>query len=380
MKIVHVTGAYPPTSFSTGPPQQVHALAKALRQLGVDVRVVTTNFNGPGVLDVPTDRWMTHEDVPVFYGRRLPGTPDVSLGTWRALRASLGGASAVHVTGIFGWLTVAVDLGSGRVPVIISPRGSLDPDALAYGAGKKQLFLRLGGRRALRRAAAIHVTSEMERRHVETLLPGALTATVPNGVVVPAATRTRTAADVLFLGRIHAKKNVVALVRAWARIAGHHPASRLILAGPDDRGHRAEVERVAASEGVAGTVEFPGFVVGEAKESLFARAACLVLPSHTENFGNVVAESLARGVPVVASTGTPWSGVIDRECGAWVEPKVDAMAAALGAMLHLTARERAAMGERGRRWMIEEFSWASVASRMRSLYLDVVSRRKGIAS
>jgi glycosyltransferase involved in cell wall biosynthesis len=168
---------------------------------------------------------------------------------------------------------------------------------------------------------------------------------------------------------------LVLLVEAWASIARCHGTAKLVVAGPDDRNHRAEVERVVAERGVGSHVEFTGFVSGEAKARLFATATCLVLPSATENFGNVVAEALAYGVPVIASTGTPWRGLLTHRCGWWVEPRLDAMAATLDEALSESVAGRVDRGLRGRRWMTDEFSWPSVARRMAEFYLSIVDRQ-----
>jgi glycosyltransferase involved in cell wall biosynthesis len=122
-------------------------------------------------------------------------------------------------------------------------------------------------------------------------------------------------------------------------------------------------------------VRLAGLLGGEELSRLLATSSCLVLPSLTENFGNVVAEALAHRVPVIASTGTPWSGLRDRDCGWWIEPTIEGLTAALDEALASDPAVRVAKGERGRRWMIEEFSWPSVARRMADFYLDVVSRR-----
>jgi glycosyltransferase involved in cell wall biosynthesis len=386
VRVLHVTGSYPPTSFNTGPPQQVHRLARELRALGVDVRVATTNADGPATLDVPANRWTEHEGVPVFYGRRWPGTQDLSWTLWRAVVRETPAADLVHVTGIFGWFNLAVDRVAHRraVPVLVSPRGSLDPGARAFSARKKAWFARLGGDRALRRAAGFHVTSDMERAHVEAAVPAARTRLVPNAVDVPSdddlvrwLAGSSGAPYVLFLGRIHAKKNVVTLVRAWSSIRPDRGNTRLVIAGPDDHRHLAEVARVVAEEGVGDSVDLVGRISGDAKNRLVARASCLVLPSRTENFGNVVAEALACRVPVVASTGTPWRGLREHACGWWVEPSRESLAAAIGDALRMDTAMRVAMGERGRRWMADAFSWPSVARAMADFYLDLVSRRGG---
>lgn len=388
MKVLHITGSYPPTTHATGPPQQIHRLAQEMRARGVDVRVIATNADGPRTLDVPADRWIEFEGVPVFYGRRIPGTADLSWGAWRALHRDARRADLVHVTGIFAWINLAADHACRRrgIPVVVSPRGSLDPKALAFSPRKKALFLRLGGRRALERAAAYHVTSEMERDHVTAFVPGARTGLVPNAVVVPSdddlarwRSGSRESRDIVYLGRIHPKKNLLALVRAWASVVPRHPGARLVIAGPDDDGHRAQVEREIAAAGLQNAVDMPGRVSGDDKSRLLARARCLVLPSVTENFGNVVAEALAHGTPVIASAGTPWSGLEEQGCGWWVDPTVDRLADAVERALQLDPSQRGVMAARGRRWMLESFSWPSVAQRMAALYLDVASRSGGSA-
>jgi glycosyltransferase involved in cell wall biosynthesis len=136
------------------------------------------------------------------------------------------------------------------------------------------------------------------------------------------------------------------------------------------------VEQTIAALGVTGSVQLAGFVGGEDLSRLLATSVCLVLPSQTENFGNVIAEALAHRVPVIASTGTPWGGLRDHDCGSWVEPSVDGLARAIDRALSLGGEARMAAGERGRRWMVEEFSWASVARAMTDFYDDVVSRRR----
>jgi glycosyltransferase involved in cell wall biosynthesis len=269
MKVLHVLGAYAPADFATGPPQQVHRLVCALRAGGADARVITTNTNGPTTLDVPAGRWTEHESVPVFYGRRVPGTFDLSFEGWRAVAREAGSYDLIHVTGIFSWVNLAAAAASRRrgVPVIVSPRGSLDPEGLKFSPRKKAVYFRFGGSRALNEAAGFHVTATRERDYVLALRPRVPVAVVPNGVTV------------LFLGRIHPKKNVIPLVRAWAAVLPHHAEARLVLAGPDDQGHSAEVHQTIAALGLEHSVSLAGLVVGDDLSRLLAMSRCLVLPS-----------------------------------------------------------------------------------------------------
>jgi glycosyltransferase involved in cell wall biosynthesis len=119
-----------------------------------------------------------------------------------------------------------------------------------------------------------------------------------------------------------------------------------------------------------GRVSFAGEVKGKAKLAAFAAADVCVVPSFTENFGMVVAESLAHGVPVVVSKGTPWAEVEKRGCGFWVENTADALASALQTIL---GHDLSAMGNRGRNWMESDYGWNSVAEEMNALYQKLLT-------
>jgi glycosyltransferase involved in cell wall biosynthesis len=120
-------------------------------------------------------------------------------------------------------------------------------------------------------------------------------------------------------------------------------------------------------------VTFHGPVSGEVKERQFAEADVCVVPSYKENFCMVVAESLAHGVPVVASLGTPWSRLEEMGCGLWVSNEEDQLAAAIDRIGEMTLRE---MGARGRDWMVRDFSWQTVADRMMAEYLALMPQQK----
>jgi glycosyltransferase involved in cell wall biosynthesis len=90
----------------------------------------------------------------------------------------------------------------------------------------------------------------------------------------------------------------------------------------------------------------------------------------------VVAEALAHGVPVIASRGTPWSGVEAHGCGLWVENDPASLVAAIERMSHMPLRE---MGERGRCWMEQEFTWETVARRMLQLYGKLLLKEQRVS-
>jgi glycosyltransferase involved in cell wall biosynthesis len=105
----------------------------------------------------------------------------------------------------------------------------------------------------------------------------------------------------LFLGRIDPKKGCDLLLKAFAAIAPKHPNLRLIMAGPDAKGWRKDLQAIADAGGVGNRVHWPGMLRGDAKWGAFAACEAFILPSHQENFGIAVAEALACGRPVLIS-------------------------------------------------------------------------------
>jgi len=112
-------------------------------------------------------------------------------------------------------------------------------------------------------------------------------------------------------------------------------------------------------------VEILGPVLSEAKKVLFECSDVALVPSYTENFGIVVAEALAHGVPVIASKGTPWSRLEEMRCGVWVDNDLESLANAIRNINTMPLQD---MGRRGREWMENEFSWRSVTNQMLALY------------
>ncbi|HEX6823569.1 MAG TPA: glycosyltransferase, partial [Candidatus Sulfotelmatobacter sp.] len=126
--------------------------------------------------------------------------------------------------------------------------------------------------------------------------------------------------------------------------------------------------------GLQARVDFAGEVFGDAKENLFAESDVVVAPSYVENFGMVIAEALAREVPVIAGRGTPWEGLHTHECGMWVENDPESLVAAIRQMRTAPLRD---MGRRGRCWMEREFSWEAVSREMLVAFQNCLDAPRG---
>jgi glycosyltransferase involved in cell wall biosynthesis len=167
----------------------------------------------------------------------------------------------------------------------------------------------------------------------------------------------------LSLGRLDPIKGLENLVVALRYLRA--PQFSLRVFGAGDAGYQASLEALAAKHGVGEKISFLGPVSGEAKENAFLASDICVVPSFSENFGMVIAESLAYGTPVVASTGTPWEIVQTANIGRWVSNDPVTLASAIDS---LCSEDLASMGKRAREIMKSEFAWPTVAARMLAAY------------
>lgn len=383
MRILHVVPSYYPAVRYGGPIRSVHALAAAQVRAGHEVQVYTTSVDGPQDLDVPVDRPVDLDGVAVHYHRvpalrRLFWAPALA----RALRDHVRSFDVVHNHSVFLWPTWAAARAAERhgVPYLVAPRGSLVP-ALIRRKSRwvKWAWLQAIERRSLARAAALHVTTELEAEDARAVgLPLPECVCVPNGVDWPAVPPVLSATPyaglqkpfALFVGRLNWKKGLDRLLRAWPHVG----VLSLVVAGNDEDGYRAQLEALARDEGVAARVTFLGEVTDEHKWALYRSAEMLVLPSYGENFGNVVAEAMAMACPVVVTREVGLAALV-RSSGAGVVADGDArpLAAAINSV-HADRAARQAMGARASAVARSRLSWDGVARELDQHYARLVAR------
>ena len=259
------------------------------------------------------------------------------------------------------------------VPLVVSTRGMLTAWALGQSRIKKRAAWLLYQGRDLRSAQLLHATAEAEVEDIRRVGLRQPAVVLPNGVELPEDARGMPEASVrraLFLSRVHPKKGLLNLIEAWAHVRPR--GWELVIAGPDEGGHRAEVEVRARTHEV--DVVWAGPVDDRAKWDLYRSADLFVLPTFSENFGIVVAEALAAGVPAITTTGAPWGVLNERRCGWWIDVGVEPLAAALHEATALSDEARHAMGQQGRAYVREALSWEHVAQEMAAAYRWVLGR------
>lgn len=375
MKVLHVTPGFYPAHFYGGPIQSTYDLCRHLVQKGCDVRVLTTNTNGPQVLDVPTDyELQSPAGFRIRYTRRWrrEATAPKLLGL---LPAAVRWADVIHLTGTYSFSTIpgllAAKLG-GR-PLVWSPRGALQRWAGTRRSDAKALWEKVC-RLAAPRRMVLHVTSQEEADQSCQRIPGFRAAIIPNGVAPPENPVPHVPRQAIFrlafLGRLAEIKGIERLIGAAAELNGT-PNWQLSIAGTGDPTYIGHLKTLIHQQGLSSRVRLIGEVTGVEKERFFANSDLLILPSHSENFGMVVAEALIRGCPVIASTGTPWRELETIACGRWVPNTPSALAGAIRDLL--VGEDLQRLGERGRHWITREFGWGAVSEKMAALYRELAS-------
>ena len=372
LRAIHIVAGLDPRY--GGPSYSVPRLCEALCACGTDVRILTVRETNTPLESPVTAYPQDFAGIPFLQSLRL------SSGLAKAARMAARAYDVVHVHGL--WLMPNVSAGhaaaaTGR-PLVVTPRGMLAPEALAFSARKKRLFWRFLQKPAYARAAVWHATSEAEAEEIRAFGVRAPIAIIPNGIDIPhsperSLPRQTTLHTILYLGRLHPIKRLPDLVAAWSRLAHERSDWILRIIGPDEGGHRAELEKMVQQGGVPRVV-FDAPVYGAEKARILQEADLFVLPTQNENFGLVVAEALAAGVPAIVTRGAPWSGLEAERCGWWVERGVEPLLTALRAATALPEGERRTMGLRGHAWMQREFSWDRIARQMLDVYSWIIGQ------
>jgi glycosyltransferase involved in cell wall biosynthesis len=295
------------------------------------------------------------------------------------------GHDAVIVHGLWQYHAFATwrALRGTGIPYFVYPHGMLDPwfkRTYPLKHLKKWAYWPWADYRVLRDAKAVLFTTEKERLQARESfwLYRAREWVVGFGTSVPPGDaegqrqvffghfpHLRDQRILLFLSRIHPVKGVDLLIESFAAVAASDPRLQLVIAGPDQVGLQAALQRRAAELGIADRLTWPGMLSGELKWGAFRSAELFCLPSHQENFGVVVAEALACGLPVAIAEPVNISAEVEQAGAGLVHADtVEGTTQALRQWLQLTEAERAAMGARAARLFSERFDFASVVRQL----------------
>ncbi len=354
-----------------GPSKSVRALCQELASTGSTIDLLTTDPAAPRNGNLIREGGL---NINVFH-RDAPQRLCASSGLKSALETT--DADIIHHHAL--WLRTLhyAHLAAARrqVPLVLSPRGMMSRWAWNHHSMRKGLARTLLHPGALEAVAGWHVTSNEEADDVRELGFGGPVCIAPNGVDAPdaitikaaraywhdACPATRTQPTAIFYGRFHHKKRVLELIDAWAEWAA--PEWLLLVVGVPEEYSPEMLEQNAEKVLAGGRVRaFSGL----ARPAPYAVASLFVLPSHNENFGLVVAEAMAWGLPALVTDTTPWRALNTEDRG-WCVPWTE-YARVLAAATRESPQRLQARGRGAREWAIREFSWKRSATQLHEFY------------
>ncbi len=374
-KILYVSPHFAPAWRYGGLVEAVYQFARHVTRAGAEVSVLTTDADGP-LASLESNRLEAYErgDLSVRYCRRLMRN-SVSIEMVRCLLPHVRWADAVHLHAAYSFPTIPTMI-AARVagkPLVWTPHGALQRWDGSRRVVSKAIWDAICAV-AAPRTMVLHATSREEAAESGKRFPRAPIELVPNGVAIPASLARTERGPLLrlgFIGRLDPKKGIENLLTACRQLSdGGQSQFSLTIAGSGEPAYVEKLSVMVASLGIGSHVTLAGEVRGVAKARFFESIDVVVVPSYTENFAIVVAETLAHGAAVIASKGTPWSDVERVGCGLWVDNSPESLAEAISRIGVMPIGE---MGARGREWVTGEFSWERCASKMLDCYQRMIA-------
>lgn len=364
MRTLHVTTSL--KAQASGSTYAVLALCRSLAASGVDVEVAACEGATP---DGSPFSVRSHG----FWN--WPPRLGISPGLRRAVHDRSVQTDIIHSHGVWNMSSPYADRAARRngKAHIISLHGSLSPRAINAGSSwKKAAAWKVFQRRVLKNASCMHVTCDAECDDLRCLGLHIPATVIPIGVDIPEAQKTNAQCEpssrrLLFMSRITPIKGIATLLKAWVIVQRDFREWNLHITGVDDRGHEKAMKTLAA-EIHAERVRFTGPVYGARKTNALFDADLFVLPTHSENFGVVVAEALAHGLPAIVTKGAPWEGLGQHACGWWIDIGVEPLVECLRDALAESSKALRERGRRGRAWVQRDFCWTEVARKMLKTY------------
>lgn len=386
MKILHIIPSL--SDQLDGPANAIGKMCSNLKAKGLDITIYTTdlhpiNYNQMNGLNLKVFKTFKNNNYCF------------SMGLWNALGQNVDDYDLVHIHAlwVFPSTIAACSARKKKLPYIIRTCGMLDHYSIYHNklkSIKKLLYFNFFERRNLNLASAIQFTSLDELSRTRHMNIRALPVVVPVGIEktdflkLPSKGNFRNKYRflngmkiILFLSRIHYKKGLEILLDAYKKVLDQNNNAFLVIAGPDNEGYKAVLEKKIDTLHLNDKVLFTGLVGGLDKMEIFVDADVFCLPSFQENFGIAVAEAMAVGLPVVISDQVNIHSEIS-QANAGIVTRCDANEVANGILKILTNDTlRAEMGQNARKLVFDKFSWDKIADEMITQYQRIIERHKG---
>ena len=349
----------------------------------------------------------TEQDLPGWHPipvtcLRVRGPRNFGFAPGLPRRLAEARADLVHIHGLWQFhsiITVQWHRRGGR-PYIVSPHGMLDAWALKNSGWRKAIAWHLYEKRHLEQAACLRALSRAELSSIRTVGLRNPACLIPNGVDLPeipsAVVRNQNDEAVqpwlgtgkrvlLYLGRIHPKKGLTALLHAWAK-APPPPGWVLVIAGWEQVGHETFLKGLASELGLlwadasggsrsAASLLFVGPQFNGAKQAWLHRCQAVILPSVSEGLPMAVLEAWAHAKPalITAHCNLPQGAA----CGAAIpiQAQPPAIVAGLQQLFSATPDRLNTMGTCGFQLVKRDFAWPKIAAQVAAVYRWMCGQR-----
>jgi glycosyltransferase involved in cell wall biosynthesis len=364
-----------------GPAKSIPYLMGSLNDLGHSQEVISLKFKENETNEVVEKLKLDSTSFKVWFTDSTAYSP--FLRNYLIKRISEEKNQVIHYHNLWNYIPLVANAVSKKmsVPVIVSPRGNLYEWNLNKGFLKKKLYLNIFQNDFFNSANCIHVTSKEELHAVKKLGYKSPVGLIPNGVDQKEFENMKTKKEhlknlglsdnykyILYMGRIEKKKGLNFLFEAFIDFGRSNPNWKIIVAGPAyDQAYYNECKNFIEDAGFGNSIIWLGMVTGDKRIDAYGGADLFVLPTHSENFGIVIAEALSAGLPVITTDGTPWMEIQNEFAGFIISLNKKNLLLAIENFNNLKNYEKKEMSLSAKN-IAKRYTWNKSAEDMQQLY------------
>lgn len=360
IKLIHTVPSI--NNRSAGPSYSILKICKNLLSENYNLKLAT--------LDLENTYPSFHIGFKKGFGpSRLGNSPDMK--KW-LINEAMNSQALIHTHSLWMMPNVYpsfVKKYSTNTKVIISPRGTLSEWSLKRSSYKKYLFSLFFQNKTLRFADIFHATAENEYDDIRRLGFKQPIAIIPNGVDIKINNLNYKNKKniILFLSRIHPKKGITELLYSWQNVIKSNSNWHLEIVGPDNEGYLDKMKNLSTKLRLK-NISFLGPLFDTNKQKKFLESKLFVLPSHSENFGMVIAEALSYGLPVITTKNTPWNLLTKKNAGECIDLTINNLTKSILTHINKSDEELKTMGENSIYWMKNDYNWKEITNKFTLLY------------
>lgn len=389
MRILHII-ANMATRYG-GPSQAINGMSKSLVEIGNEVTIFTTNQDGDGVLDVPTDKPVLQNGVKIrYFPIQNPRSFGTSYPMARALKKGLKNREYdivhIHSLYLFHGAVAAHYCRRYKIPYIIRPHGTLDPFLYQRNRRKKAIIEFLFENRNIKHATALHYTTEEEKILARPFINNDNGFVVPNGLYLEEYNvniekgqfrekypETKGKKIILFFSRLNFKKGLDLLIHAFDNVSQSRDNVHLVITGPDNDGYGDKVRKWIKERGLESKVTFTGILTGQEKLEVLYDSDMFVLPSYSENFGISVIEAMICGLPVIISNKVNiYRELLNNNAGEVVNCDASELTIKIMKLLDDTQHSKI-MSDNGKMLVEKYYQWSRVGQSLDQNYRTILN-------